>query len=128
MPFVKILLYERLTNESYYDDDYRSLVILADGISNWEFLQDEELKYLQDNLFRIFHHNDKYVPRIVIQDKDTIKVRIDSIKDLIEKESEKQEAQKTKERKAKEERKRKTKLQAFEKLKKELEENGELTS
>ncbi len=83
MPFVKILLYERFSNEQYYDEDGRSGAILVEGISGWEFVEDSDLKFLQANMNRIFPYNDKYIPRIVYKDMQTVAQRIDSIKDVM---------------------------------------------
>ncbi len=67
-----------------------------------------------------------YAPSIVIMDDKPVSFRVQQVKELIRKEQEFRERQKNLEIKKKEARQKKSKLQRFEKLKKELEAEGKL--
>lgn len=127
MPFVKIFLMERLG--SYYDnsDVNSEIEILSEGISDWEEISDDDLNFLRNNLNLLApYYGKQYSPRLIVKDSQSVRERIQSIKDLILKQKLRRERELTEEIQKKENRKKKSKLKIFEKLKKELEDSGEI--
>lgn len=98
---VKILLSRELYNE--YDDIY-SRSILQDGISDWEEISDEDYDFLRRNLYMLSNLYTKEYnlsPVLIVKDERPVFDRIQSIKEYIN-----QEKQKEAKRKAEEERKK----------------------
>lgn len=78
---VKIVLMQDVS------DDYYSQKIIRDSISDWEEVSDDDFRFLQDNLFRIFRDIGQhgYAPTLLVKDDQPITARIKQIRDAIEK-------------------------------------------
>lgn len=99
MRTVKIVLVQDCYHD--YDDDSSS-AILREGISDWENISNEDYQILKDNFWRLQHGTYRSDLRPVLIEQDTVAVskRIDSIKDWVAKERERQEKEEA-DRKAK---------------------------
>ena len=77
MPYVKIVIVE-----SRYLDEDTSREVIAEGISNWEEVTDEELALLK----RYIYHGIKvpsyrHTPMVIVQDDVPVQTRIDNIRE-----------------------------------------------
>jgi hypothetical protein len=92
MPEVKIIL------GTEYVDPWNTTILL-DSITDWEEVTDEELEYLQHNLYKITTWPTGLFPTILVKDVVPISIRIESIKNKIKEDL---EHKKEKERRNKE--------------------------
>ncbi len=137
MPRIKIVLVNSGSYGEY--DDYSSDIIRA-GISDWEYVSDDDYAFLKNNLWRGFQEERKkgMEPMIIMEDTVPVFQRIDDIKKFIKDEQKHladavaaQEAGKEKKRLARLEAKAKReaitlqeKKDLFDRLKAELEPNA----
>jgi hypothetical protein len=128
MPEVKLL-----SIIGYYDnyDDWVSTA--TNGISDWEVLSDEDYKLLKDNLYRLNRQMAGIGERLVIATKDVVpaRARITTIREWIDIERKKQEAERlareqklAANREKKEAKARERELKLLEKLKTKYEEQS----
>lgn len=91
-----------LVHDTYTDFDDESKAIMQQGVSDWESISDEDYALLKHNWWRFESKVNVHNARLVLLEKDAVsaKTRIDSIRDWIaqEREREQQAAQKKKER------------------------------
>lgn len=86
-----------------YGDDYNSIV--QEGITDWEEISDDDYVFLTKNdhflhkLIEKSHPNG--TPKVLVQDDAPVKLRIDSIKEIIEQEKRSREEAQAKREKTK---------------------------
>lgn len=93
---VKILLMQELS------DDYYSQKLIRDSITDWEEISEEDLRFLRNNLHRIYPPHGEFVPCIITKDDEPILERISQLRAAIEKEKRQQEEREAKKKQAKE--------------------------
>lgn len=100
MPQVKIVLMQTV------DADYYSTQIVRDSITDWEEVSDEDLKLLQDNLRSVVKVNSAfydYEPVLILKDQKPVFEHVATIREAIEQQRAKREADAEKRRQKKRE-------------------------
>lgn len=82
-----------LIHSRYVDDEYQQF--LSNGVSDWEELSPEDIKFVKDNLWRLENKNRDNVQYVLVtQDEKTIFDRIVDIKNVISDEIKKEQKRK----------------------------------
>lgn len=115
-----------LLHDLYTDyNDNESQAVIRDGVSDWEQITDEEYCLLKDNWWRLTHHlgnHDNGRPMLLEKDGVPVRQRIDSIREWVQQEQEKIQAEKAAKQAQAEERARKKLLKNAESERRLLEE------
>jgi hypothetical protein len=107
------------TKSSYLDDDYYS--VLTHGLSDWEEVPDEDVKFIHDNLWRLSYRHPTGNIILVEQVQESSSEIISGIKETIKAEEKKEAQRKEKVRLLAEEKKQKALIAKSEKEKKKIE-------
>ncbi len=89
---IKIVLTQNIDVSS--DEDYSSINIIRQGITDWEEVSQEDYDFLISNLWRMHLDYKDLSPTILVQDDVPVIQRINSIKERIQEEKIKQEKEK----------------------------------
>jgi Trm5-related predicted tRNA methylase len=115
-----------LVHDLYTDyNDNESQAVIRDSVSDWEQITDEEYRLLKDNWWRLAHHlgnHDNGRPILLEKDRVPVRQRISSIREWVQQEQEKIQAEKAAKQAQAEERARKKLLKNAESERKLLEE------
>ena len=112
-------------------DDHYTQTVIRESVTDWEEVGDEDLAFLEKNLYRIVDVPYGYYPKLIFKDHMPIAQRIVSIKTLIAEEQAAQAAKKDRRLAAEQARQQKrmqkkaeSELALLEELKKKYEDNA----
>ena len=112
-------------------DDHYTQAVIRESINDWEEVSDEDVVFLEKNLYRIVDAPYGFYPKLIIKDHVPIAQRIVSVKTLIAEEQAAQAAEKDRKRAAEQARQQKrmlkkaeSELALLEELKKKYKDNA----